>query len=183
QQEPHVEEDAEFAVREGGVVSLPGFVERLVGLERGGPYEIEVNLPDDFQAEELAGKKASYTVTIHEVKQEILPDLDDEFATSLDEGFEDLAQLTERVRQDLRMQLERDAEGTYQDEIIDLLVATAELDYPDVLVDRDIDRLIDQESNHASHTEEGLRAWLEAIGRSEEDVRDSLREGAELNVR
>src|SRR5690606_31799356 len=79
--------------------------------------------------------------------------------------------------------LERDAEGTYQDEIIDLLVATAELDYPDVLVDRDIDRLIDQESNHASHTEEGLRAWLEAIGRSEEDVRDSLREGAELNVR
>jgi trigger factor len=183
QLEPHVEEDAEFPVREGGVVSLPGFVERLIGLDRGGPYEVEFTLPEDFQAEELAGKSAHYTVTINEVKQEVLPDLDDDFARSLDEGFDDLASLEQRVREDLEQELERQSREGYHDEIVDLLVASAELDYPDVLVEREIDRMIDRESNHASHTEEGLQRWLDAVGRSLEDVREGLREAAELNVR
>jgi trigger factor len=183
QREPHVEEDAEFALREDGVISLPGFSERLIGLERGGPYEIEFNLPEDFQAAELAGKKASYTVTIREVKQEVLPDLDDDFARSLDEGFETAAQLEERIRENLREELERQATEGYRDEIVDLLVASAEMDYPDVLVEREIDRQVDRESNHASHTPEGLQRWLEAIGSTLEEVRDALRESSDVTVR
>lgn len=183
QAEPHEEEDAEFALREGGVVSLPGFSDRLIGLERGGPYDIEFELPEDFGGSELAGKKATYRVTIHEVKGEILPDLDDEFAQSLDEGFDDAAALEERVRSDLREELERRINAQYQDETVDLLVATAEIDYPEVLVEREIDRQIDRESNHASHTQEGLDRWLEAIGSTLDEVRDGLRETADLAVR
>jgi len=183
QAEPHVEEDAEFSLREGGIVSLPGFSERVIGLERGGPYQIEFALPEDFGGPELAGKQASYTVTIHEVKQEVLPELDDEFARSLDEGFESFAGLETRVRSDLAEELERQARERYHDEIVDLLVATATMDYPDVLVEREVDRLIDRESNHASHTQEGLQRWLETIGRTLDDVRDELREAADLAVR
>lgn len=182
--EPHTEEDAEFALRENGVISLPGFAERLIGLERGGPYTIEFTLPEDFASAELANKQATYTVTIHEVKQEVLPELDDEFVQSLDEeGITTVAELRERVESDVREQLEHRAREEYHNEIIDLLVATATLDYPEVLVEREIDRQIDRESNHASHTPEGLRNWLEAIGQTEEGMRDSLREAADLSVR
>ncbi len=183
QNDAHEEEDAEFALREGGVVSLPGFVERLIGLERGGPYTIEFTLPDDFGGPELQGKQATYTVTVKEVKQEVLPDLDDEFAQSLDEGFDSAAALEERVRGDLAAEVERRVSDEYDDEIVDLLVATADLDYPEVLVEREIDRLIDRESNHASHTQEGLQNWLDAIGSTLEEVRDGLREPADLAVR
>jgi len=182
--EPHVEEDAEFPIREGSVVSLPGFVERLIGLEREVPTHIEFDLPADFNAEELAGKTAKYDITIHEVKQEILPEVDDEFVVSLDEeGVTTVAEMDARIRSDLATSAERSLMGDYQDEIVDLLVATASLDYPEVLVDREIERLIDRESNHASHTEEGLRNWLSAIGQTEDEVREALGEQADLSVR
>ncbi len=184
QDEPHVEEGAEFRVTEGGTISLPGFLDHLIGLERGGAHEFSFALPDDYEAQELAGKTASYSVQIHEVKQEVLPDLDDDFARSLDEdGIETLEQLRARVDESVRARVEAEAEGSYRDEIIDLLLATADIDYPEVLVEREIDSLVDQQSNHASHERETLDAWLEAIGRTEEEVRDSLREQADLVVR
>lgn len=179
----HEEEDAEFPVREGQVVSLPGFVERLVGLEVG-EHTIEFDLDTEIPSEELAGKHVVYTVNLKEVKREILPDLDDEFVASLDEeGVETVDQLIERVTSDLKTQFERQTEETYHNEVIDLLIARAEIDYPEVLVNREVDREIDRQSNHASHTPEGLQNWLNAIGRSEDEVRDELRESADLTVR
>ena len=183
QADPHVEEDAEFRLEEGTVVSLPGFQEALIGRERGGPYELDITLPDDFSAEELRGKPAHYVVTIHEVKQEILPDLDDEFAASLDEGFETVGELRERVTSQVKQTAEQAALAGYHDEIVDLLVASADMDYPEILVQREVDRIIDEQSNHASHTQEGLDRWLEAIGHTESDLRAELEPQADLNVR
>lgn len=184
QGEPHVEEGAEFRVSQDGVVSLPGFLDHLIGLERGGPHEFEFALPEDYDAQELAGKTASYTVTLHEVKQEVLPDLDDDFARSLDEeGIETLEQLQERVAENVRIRVEAEAEAAYRDEVLDLLLATSDLDYPEVLVEREIDRLVDEQSNHAFHERETFDQWLESIGSTEDEVRDALREQADLALR
>jgi trigger factor len=184
QKEPHVEEDAEFRVAQDAVVSLPGFVEELIGLERGGPYDISFELPEDFDAAELAGKTASYTVKVHEVKQEVLPDLDDEFVVSLDEdGVETVDALHKRMQESVEEQVQANALSEYQDEVLDLLLANAEIDYPEVLVEQDIDRLIDQQSNHASHTQEDLDRWLQMIGKTEQELRDELRDTSDLNVR
>jgi len=179
----HEEEDAEFPVREGQVVSLPGFVDRLVGLEVG-EHTIEFDLDEDLPSEELAGKHVVYQVNLKEVKREILPDLDDEFVASLDEeGVETVDQLLERIQSDLKAQFERQTEETYHNEVIDLLIARADLDYPDVLVNREIEREIDRQSNHASHSPEGLQNWLTSIGKTEEEVREELREQADLTVK
>ena len=184
QAEPHVEEGAEFAVLEDGIVSLPGFLDQLIGLERGGPHEFSFTLPDDYPAEELAGKTAEYSVQLLEVKQEVLPELDDEFARSLDEeGIDNLEELQARLREGVQAQIEAVADMSYREEVVDLLLATAELDYPEVLVEREIDRLVDEQSQHAAHEREDFERWLEAIGRTEDEVRDSLREQADLIVR
>ena len=184
QAEPHVEEGAEFAVTEGGIVSLPGFLDLLIGLERGGPHEFSFDLPEDYPAEELAGKSAAYSVQLLEVKQEVLPELDDEFARSLDEeGIDNLEQLQARVSEGVQAQIEAVADMSYREEVVDLLLATAELDYPEVLVEREIDRLVDEQSQHAAHEREDFERWLEAIGRTEDEVRDALREQADLIVR
>ena len=179
----HVEEDAEFRVAEGTVVSLPGFVEHLIGLERGRAYDISFDLPEDFEAADLAGKTAKYHVTLHEVKQEVLPELDDEFVKSLDEGLDAVEDLRGRVEQNVQQSVEAEALAAYQDEVLDLLLAGAEIDYPEVLVEREVDRLLDQQSNHASHTAAELDQWLERIGKTEQEVRDGLLDAADLNVR
>ena len=183
-EDEHIEEDAEFRVEQGTVVSLPGFLERVVGLERGGPHEISFTLPDDFEAADLAGKDARYLVQLHEVKQEVLPELDDEFVRSLDEdGIETVDQLQARIDEDVQKQVQAEALAAYQDEVLDMLLASAELDYPEVLVEREVDRLLDRQSNHASHTAEELEQWLQRIGQSEQEVREGLRDAADLSVR
>ena len=183
QDEPHHEEDTEFRVDRDSALSLPGFLDRIVGQERGAEQQFSFTLPDDFQPEELAGKEAHYRVTVHEVKREVLPDLDDEFVRSLDEGFDSEQELRKHVEGDVKLHAEQSALATYHDEIIGLLLASAELDYPEVLVEREIDRLVDELSNHASHTPEGLEDWLKQLGRSEQELRDSLRDEGDLNVR
>ena len=183
QEPPHVEEDVEFRVDQDAVVLLPGFVDQLVGLERGRAYDISFQLPDDFETAEMAAKTATCHVQLHEVKREVLPELDDDFAKSIDEGVDTVEQLRQRVEQDVQKHVEAQALAAYQEEVVDLLLAGAELDYPEVLVERDIDRQVDQQSNHASHTPEELQQWLEGIGKSEQEVRDGLRDAADLNVR
>ncbi len=184
QEEPHLEEGAEFAAIEGSTVSLPGFLDHLIGLERGGPYNLDFAMPEDFVAAELAGKTAHYIVTVHEVKQEILPELDDEFVRSLDEeGIETVVQLRERMEQTVRGQDEAAAETAYQEEVLDLLVASSDLDYPELLVEREVDRMLDQQSDHASHTPEQLAVWLQQIGRTEDEVREGFQPRADLAVR
>src|SRR5262249_39089877 len=137
-----------------------------------------------YQAADLAGKTAHYTVTLHEVKQQVLPDLDDDFAKSLDEGgIEDVAQLRARVQENVEAAAKARADNEYREEVLDLLVASSEIDYPEVLVEREIDRMVDRESNHAAHTREELDRWLQAVGRTEEEVRESLRDQADLAVR
>lgn len=182
EEDSHEESDAEFAIREGGVVLLPGFAEELIGRERGGPEEFTSKLPDDLP-EDLAGKEAKYVVSIHEVKQEILPDADDEFAVSLDDGFETIDEVKERINNDLTTQKDAATRNEYRNELVDLLIARATVDFPTVLVDREIDRQIDVESNHASHTEEGLQQWLEASGQEIDEVRDRLRDSAKQSVK
>ncbi len=178
-----MEEDAEFRVDQDTVISLPGFVEHVIGLERGHGYDISFELPDDFEAADLAGKRASYHVQLHEVKQEVLPELDEEFVKSLGEDLETVEQLRGRVEQDVQKSVEAEALTGYQAEVLDLLLASAELDYPEVLVESEVDRLLDQQSNHASHTPEELEQWLERVGMSEQEVRDSLFDAADLTVR
>ena len=180
---PHVEEDVEFRLDQDAVVLLPGFLDHLVGLERGRAYDISFQLPDDFETAELAAKTATCHVQLHEVKREVLPELDDDFAKSIDEGVDTVEQLRQRLEQDVQKYVEAEALTAYQDEVVDLLLAGAELDYPEVLVERDIDRQVDQQSNHASHTAEELEQWLEGIGKSEQEVRDGMRDAADLNVR
>jgi trigger factor len=86
------------------------------------------------------GRQARYQVRIREVKQENLPELDDDFARQAGEGFSDLAALRSRVEEDLRRALEQEAEHRYHDQILEALVERAQVEYPPVLVERETDR-------------------------------------------
>jgi len=182
-EEHETEEDAEFPLREGHEGPLPGFLERLLGLERGGPHEFTVEIPEDHAVEDLAGGSANCRVTLHEVKEELLPDLDDDFARSLDEPYDSAEALRADLLGRITERLAEEALREYRLELIDLLVSHAELDYPEVLVERQIDGMIDESSHHASHTREGLEEWLATIGQTEEEVREALRDGADHAVR
>jgi len=183
------EEDVEFQLIEGRPISLPGFAEALIGKEKGAEFECDIPVPDDAPTEELRGKQAHYKVHISETKQEVLPELDDEFARQVGESFPTLADLHTRVESDLREALEQEAEHHYHDEVIGKLVALASIEYPPVLVEREVDRLLRDQSSAGQPSARGgptareqLERYLQRMGRSEEDVRAEMRPIAEQRV-
>jgi trigger factor len=186
------EDDTEFQLLEERTISLPGFAEALIGHEKGAEFEFELSVPEDAPDERLHGHQARYRVRIQEVKQEKLAELDDEFARQVGEGFADLAALRSRVEGDLRRALEQEAEHRYHDQILEALVERAQIEYPPVLVERETERLLreqtggaagrDAERPGAAHRED-LERYLQQAGKSEEELRAELQPMAENRVR
>ena len=179
------EEDTEFPVRENEVALLPGLSEHLIGLNVSEDDQvIEYELSGEDLPEALAGRIAKFTISIKEVKEETLPELDNEFIVSLDEeGVTTVSELEASLTKQLQESIDAKIQNDYREEILDLLLATASIEYPNILVERAIDQMIDRESNHASHTREGLEQWLESIGQSEEEVRSALQDNATISLR
>ncbi len=173
--------DAEFPLREGVVLFVPGLAEGFIGMSKGESKDLELTMPEDFRVERLAGKPAQFHIAIKEVKEEQLPDEDDDFAQSVNsEEFSTLEALKERIRKDITEQLEQQATAKLQQEAVDQLVDGATLEYPRVLVEREIDHLV---RDSVGNDQQQYVAYLQRIGRSEADYRETLREVADVRVK
>lgn len=172
------EEDYELRVREGMLGGLPEFVENLLGMERDSTKEFTVEVPQDYMEPALAGKTCDFRLHVKEIREEKLPDLDDEFAREVGEGFSSLNALRERLEQDIRERHEAQAENEYHNRIVDALVEQATLEFPPVLVEREIDRMLRDRAGN-----QDMDRYLRQLGRSEEDVREELRPEALERVR
>ena len=174
--------DAEFQLREDATVFLPGLAEKLVGREKGKEEEIELSLPEDFGDPDLAGKPCRCRVLIHEIKEEEMPPLDDSFARQVGEGFPSLEKLRERLAADIREAEQQSSLERYRSQIITTLEESARLEYPPVLVEKEIDRLLREQLGPAGDAS-GLERFLRRVGKTEEQLRDELRPAAEQRLR
>ena len=107
--EVYKDDDVELHLREGQTIMLEGLVEAIVGAKKGEPLEVGLEMPEDGGGQ-LAGKTVNVSVMVKEIKDEKLPELDDEFAQSVGEGFATLLELRDRLRNDIKERLEAQAE-------------------------------------------------------------------------
>lgn len=170
------QEDVEVSARSDDLANVPGVYERLLGMSKGEEVEFEAVLPEDYARRELAGKPIHYRVRVLEVKSERLPELNDDFARQVGEGFESVAALRERIRADLRARAEEEAKRRLEEKAVAALVEQARLEFPPQLVEREIDHLVQDITRPAAG--EGRRAlerFLQQVGRSEQELREELR--------
>ncbi|MYD54820.1 MAG: trigger factor [Chloroflexi bacterium] len=132
---------AEFHLREGAVIGVPGLSEKLVGVAVGEEHSIPIDVDEDWDDEEVAGKTVVFTVTIHDVKSEELPEADDDFAMEVSEEFETFSELRERVESGLREQTERQADEQFSQAVMQAAVDRATLEYPPALVEHEIEHM------------------------------------------
>ena len=132
---------AEFHLREGAVIGVPGLSEKLVGVAVGEEHVIPIDVDEDWDDEEVAGKTVVFTVTIHDVKSEELPEPDDDFAMEVSEEFETFADLRERIESGLREQTDRQAEEQFGQSVMQAAVDRTTLEYPPALVDHEIEHM------------------------------------------
>ncbi|MBF8286268.1 MAG: Trigger protein, partial [Dehalococcoidia bacterium] len=177
--EVFADDDFEFTPRDGVTILLPGFAEGVIGAEKGVPKEVEVTTPPGSQP--LSGKTGAFTVVVKEVKEEKLPALDDEFARQVGEGFASLQALRQQLEGRIRERLDAEAEEMYRGEALTALLAQAEeVEYPPVLVEREIDRLLRDEARASGHD---VDHYVEQLRKPVQEIRDALRAAAEERVR
>ena len=167
------EEDAEFRLRRGAAILLPGFAEAVLGSEKGSRREFSLDVPADYPQRALAGKSCLCIVLVKEVKEERLSELTDAFAREVGEGFPSLAALRERLAGDLRQAAERETDAGYREKVVDAMVAAASLEFPPQLVEREVDHLLRDRAT-ASGAED-VEAYLRDMRKSEEELRQELR--------
>lgn len=180
--EVFADDDFEFTLRDGATILLPGFAEGVAGAEKGVPKEVTVTVPPGSQP--LSGKAGAFTVVVKEVKEEWLPALDDEFAREVGEGFPSLDGLRRHLEDRRRERLEEEAEDRYRDDAVAALVGRAEeLEYPPVLLEREIDRLLRNEARSAGQDVDRYLESASGGGRPLQEIREALRPAAVEKVR
>ena len=135
------ESGAEFFLREGQQVALPGLLEQLLGLEIGVEHQFELDVEEDWPDDEVAGQTVQFHVTIHEVKQEELPDPDDDFAMEVSDEFETFAELRARIADQLREGAEQRGKEQLRAAVLQAAIAKATLEYPPALVAHEVEHM------------------------------------------
>lgn len=163
---------------------IPGYEEQLVGHKAGETVEVTVTFPEDYQAEDLAGKEAVFTTTIHEVKAKEVPELDDELAKDIDEEVETLAELKAKYK----AQLTEEKEAQYTDAVetaaIEAAVANAEIvELPGEMVHDEVHRAMNEFLGNMQQQGISADMYYQLTGTSEEQLHAQFEGDADKRVR
>ncbi|MCV5995898.1 trigger factor [Enterococcus faecalis] len=173
-----------YSLELGSNSFIPGFEDQLVGKKAGEEVEVNVTFPEDYQAEDLAGKEAVFKVTVHEVKAKELPELDDEFAKDVDDSVESLDELKEKFRKELTEAKEAAAEEVKDEEAIRLAVENAEIvELPHVMVHDEVHRSMDEFLNNMQRQGISPEMYYQLTGSTEEDLHKQFEGEAETRTK
>ncbi len=173
-----------YSLELGSGSFIPGFEDQLVGHKAGEDVDVKVTFPENYQAEELAGKDAIFKVKIHEVKAKELPELDDEFAKDVDEDVDTLDELKDKIKEQLKEDKKAAAHDAIEDAALSEAVDNAEVkDIPQAMMDEDIQRQMDQYL--AGMQQQGINAqmYFQLTGTTEDDLKKQFADGAENRVK
>ncbi|MCC2532011.1 trigger factor [Bacillus velezensis] len=172
-----------YSLEVGSGSFIPGFEEQLTGLEAGAEKDVEVTFPEEYHAEELAGKPAVFKVKIHEIKAKELPELNDEFAKDIDEEVETLAELTEKTKKRLEEAKENEADAKLREELVLKASENAEADVPQAMIDTELDRMLKEFEQRLQMQGMNLELYTQFSGQDKNALKEQMKEDAAKRVK
>ena len=163
----------QYQVLQGSRRPVAGFAEKLEGMAKGETREFNLSFPEDYPDKKVTGKEASYKVTVIEIKRKSIPELNDEFAKSLGEGFDTLDGLRQRVTQQLQKISEDEAKRRFEEKVLDTVVGFAKIQYPMVMLDHELEHLIEDQARQSG--QKGLDNYLKNIGKTVDQLKEELK--------
>jgi trigger factor len=160
---------------------IPGFEEGLLGAGAGDTRTVTLRFPDDYDNEQLAGREASFEITVKEVKLKQLPEVDEDFAT--DAGFDDLDELREDIRRRLSELDEEQIAADFRQAALDAAVAAAQVAVTDELVAARAREMWERLLHSLSHRGITRETYLRLVDRQEQDILAEMQPEAEQALR
>lgn len=161
---------------------IPGFEEQVVGHKAGDEFDVNVKFPEEYQAEELAGKDATFKIKLHEVKYKELPELDDDFAKDVSE-YDTLDELKDSIRKGIAANQEKQADQKLENDLIDQVVSGMQAEIPEAMVNARIEELVQDFQYRISQQGLKLEQYLQYMGMKMEQFKEQFREQADKQVK
>ncbi len=173
-------ENLELALGSGQFI--PGFEDQVVGHETGEEFEINVKFPEEYQAENLKGKDATFKIKLHEIKRKELPELDDEFAKDVSE-FDTLDAYKQSIREKLQNDREKSADADVENQILEALISKVEGEIPDEMYDNEVEESINNFAYRLQSQGLKLETYLKYTGMDTEALKAQFKPQAEKQVK
>lgn len=171
-----------FELTIGSGQFIPGFEEQLVGMKIGEEREINVKFPEEYHAENLAGKDAMFKVKLISIKEKILPELDDEFVKDVSE-FETLEEYKKDIEKKLKEQKESQAKADKENQAMDKLIENTEVVIPESMIETEINQMIEQFAGNLSYQGLTIEKYCEYMGTTLDGFKETLKPQAEKDVK
>lgn len=160
---------------------IPGFEEQLIGLEVGETKEVEVTFPEEYHAEELAGQDATFRVTVKELKEKSLPELDDEFAKDISE-HETLDELKVEIRKNLEDDVTRRTTSKLENTLLELIAADSKVEIPQSMIEHQAEHLLDDFFENMQYQGFNEEMYYQVTGQTREGLLDEFAVPAKTQI-
>ena len=165
----------------GSNAFIPGFEAQLVGAKLNEETEVNVTFPEDYQAEELAGKPALFKVTVKEIKEKELPDLDDEFASEVSE-FDTLEEYKADVKTKIGERKEAEAKNKKEDAVIEAIIADSKMDIPEPMLETQTRQMAEDYAQRLQQQGLSLEQYFQFTGLTGEKFLEQMKPAAEKRI-
>jgi trigger factor len=172
-----------YSLEIGSGQFIPGFEEQLIGKKAGEEVEVEVTFPEEYHAEDLAGKPATFKVKIHEVKYKELPELDDEFAKDVDDEAETLEQLKEKKKEELIKSKQQESDNAKRQQLVEKATENASVDIPEVMIDTELEQMMREFEQNLQMQGMTMEMYEQFSGQDEDALKEQMKEDAEKRVK
>lgn len=173
-----------YELKIGSKSFIPGFEEQMIGLKVGEEKDLELTFPKDYQAEDLAGQDVVFHVKLHEIKEMVLPKLDDAFVKELDkEGIETVEALKKSIQADLKKEKETNAKNAKTDFAVQKASENATIEIPEDMVVAEKNRMLDNTKQQAKQYGLEFDQYLQFSGMTLEKFEEKLMEDARKSIR
>lgn len=176
------DEDVEYVPNEENVLPFPGFAPNLVGLAEDDETEFTITVPEDYPREQYAGQEIDFKVSVLSVKEKNLPELDDDFAKSVGQGFDDLASLRTNIQESLTAQAEAAARNELEQKSLEALCDAAVVNASPILYERELDAMVADRERMLRQQGLDLTTYLRFVGKTDEEFMDEMRPTAERRL-
>ena len=163
---------------------IPGFEEQLEGKTAPVDTVVNVTFPENYQVADLAGKEAKFEVTVHDVKEKVLPELTDEFIKEFSkEAASTVAEYKEKLKEEIKLEKENLAEKSYSDKVISTAVENAKLSVPEKLVEQEVDSMFEQFTGNLSRQGLSFDLYQQFTGKGEAELKAEMKSDAENKIK
>lgn len=172
-----------FPLELGSNSFIPGFEEAIVGKKSGEEFDIDLAFPKDYHATELAGEKVVFSVKLNEVRENILPELDDEFAAKLGD-FKTPADLKKQIKEDLNTQKTSEIDEKYKDDLVKELVKVSDVPVPEILAEDQKQSIEFDMKQNLMYSGQTIEQYLAQMGKTHEEwLETDVKAAAEERVK